>query len=131
MKGSYVLLIELKKKKKIKIGALGKLKFRKGFYTYIGSAMNNLEKRVARHLRKNKKLHWHIDYFLQKAEIEEVYLRESNKREECKIAREFSLKFPSVKNFGCSDCKCESHLFYAENLEEVRNAVGVSRHFLY
>jgi len=117
MKGAYVLFIELSKNGEIKIGALGKVKFKKGFYAYVGSAMNNLEKRVARHLRKEKKLHWHIDYLLMRADVKEIYFRENSKREECLIAKKFAKDFKSVKNFGCSDCKCESHLFYVENLK--------------
>ena len=108
------MVIELKKDSLIKIGALGRIKFKKGLYCYVGSALNNLEKRVQRHLSKKKKLHWHIDYFLmnKNTSIKKVFYKLSNKREECKIAR-FVLKnsISSIENFGCSDCKCKSHLF--------------------
>jgi len=108
------LVIELKKDSLIKIGALGRIKFRKGLYCYVGSALNNLEKRVQRHLSSNKKLHWHIDYFLlnKNTSIKKIFYKQSNKREECQIAR-FVLKNStgSIENFGCSDCKCKSHLF--------------------
>ena len=67
MKGSYLLLIELKDKETIQIGKLGKIDFMKGFYVYIGSAINGLEQRINRHLRKEKKLHWHIDFLLKSA----------------------------------------------------------------
>ena len=114
MKGTYCLVIELKKDSSIKTGALGRIEFKKGLYCYVGSALNNLEKRVQRHLSKKKKLHWHIDYFLmnQNTSIKKVFYKESNKREECKIAR-FVLKnsIGQIEKFGCSDCKCKSHLF--------------------
>ncbi len=114
MKGAYCLIIELKKDSSIKIGALGNIKFKKGLYCYVGSALNNLEKRVQRHLSKKKKLHWHIDYILlnKNTSIKKVFYKQANKREECKIAK-FVLKnsISSITKFGCSDCKCKSHLF--------------------
>ena len=65
MKGTYCLIINVKKDVKIKIGkVLGEIEFKKGCYLYVGSAMNSLEKRVQRHLSKDKKKHWHIDYLL-------------------------------------------------------------------
>ena len=117
MKGSYILLIKLKESKIIKIGKLGKLFFKKGFYVYIGSAMNNLEKRLNRHLSKNKKYHWHIDYLLENAEIFESYLKENTIKEECKLANRFKEKLEKIPGFGCSDCKCTSHLFYGKKID--------------
>ena len=111
MKGSYVLIIENKKDQNIYVGKLGNIFFKKGFYAYIGSALNSLEGRINRHKRKDKKFHWHIDYLLAKTEIVDVYYKQSSKKEECKIAGSFS-KLDFINGFGCSDCKCESHLFY-------------------
>ena len=114
MKGTYCLVIELKKDSSIKTGALGRIEFKKGLYCYVGSALNNLEKRVQRHFSKKKKLHWHIDYLLmnKNTSIKKVFYKESKNKEECKIA-EFVLKnsTSSIAGFGCSDCKCKSHLF--------------------
>jgi len=113
MKGSYVLIIELKENKTLQIGKLGKTYFKKGFYIYVGSALNSLEKRIQRHLIKNKKMHWHIDYLLHYAKIINVFYKESNKREECYVVKKLDKKFLSITDFGCSDCKCNSHLFYS------------------
>ncbi len=55
MKGVYCLIIKVKTDIIQKIGALGKIKFDKGIYVYVGSAQNNLKKRIKRHLSKNKK----------------------------------------------------------------------------
>ncbi len=112
MKGSYVLLILLNSTKKIEIGKLGKLTFEVGFYTYIGSALNSLENRVKRHLREEKKMYWHIDYFLNFSKIVDVYY--SKDMIECAIAKRFEEEFKYIKNFGSSDCKCKSHLFNSE-----------------
>ncbi|MCK4902633.1 MAG: GIY-YIG nuclease family protein, partial [Thermoplasmatales archaeon] len=84
MKGSYILLIELENDSKIQIGKLGDILFKKGFYVYIGSALNGLEQRINRHLRADKKLHWHIDYLLKSAKVDSVYYKENDQREECK-----------------------------------------------
>ncbi|WP_299524179.1 DUF123 domain-containing protein [uncultured Methanobrevibacter sp.] len=118
MKGSYCLIINLKKNTKIKIGKrLGFINFKKGTYVYVGSAMNCLESRVKRHLSNNKKKHWHVDYLLlnENSKIEKVYTKESSEKLECKIAKKIIKNQESIANFGCSDCKCQSHLIYFKN----------------
>jgi len=112
MIGSYVLVIENDKDQNIQIGKLGKLFFKKGFYAYVGSALNGLEHRINRHRNSGKNVHWHIDYLLDKTNIAYVFIKESKVKEECKIAHIFKEKLKSVSNFGCSDCNCSSHLFY-------------------
>ncbi len=62
-RGSYLILYRLPRKRLIEIGGLGKVTFKQGYYIYVGSAMKSLSKRVERHRRIRKKLHWHIDYF--------------------------------------------------------------------
>lgn len=109
--GIYILLMELPKSRRIQIGRLGALDFPRGLYAYAGSAQNGLEARIARHKRRAKKLFWHIDYFLEKARMLEAYVKISGKAEECRTAQEFSKRFKSIPKFGCSDCKCRSHLF--------------------
>ncbi len=46
MKGSYLLLIKLNDDRYIKYGIRKNCFFKKGFYIYVGSALNNLEKRM-------------------------------------------------------------------------------------
>lgn len=131
MIGCYVLIIDLKTSQKIQIGRLGELFFKKGFYVYVGSAMNNLDKRINRHLSKDKKLHWHIDYLLEKAQILEVYIKENTVKEECKTAHIFAGKLERIPGFGCSDCKCDSHLFYSsdKNIKHLLTDIGFKRIF--
>ncbi len=123
MKGVYCLIIHLERNQKIKIGKLGKIIFAKGFYCYVGSGLNNLEKRIERHLRKKKKKRWHIDYFLQKGKIiawEEI---ETNRKAECLLSKKIGEVADSyIKRFGCSDCKCKSHLYYFKSnpLRQIR-----------
>ncbi|MBD3204646.1 DUF123 domain-containing protein [Candidatus Woesearchaeota archaeon] len=122
LKGIYCLIIELKKDDKIKIGALGSIKFKKGNYAYVGSAQNNLKKRIKRHFSENKKLHWHIDYFLKNndTEIKKVFYKDAAKEQECKTACFLEKYEESVKNFGCSDCRCTSHLFRLKSLRTLK-----------
>lgn len=117
MKGIYILIIKLNKDSEIKIGSLKNLDFKKGIYAYIGSSQNNLEKRIERHLRKNKKIHWHIDYLLKNknAKIINVSYKVADKSEECKTAKKLIKNNIPITGFGCSDCKCNSHLFRIKN----------------
>ena len=126
LKGSYCLIIHLKKNEIIKVGNLySKLKLNKGYYVYIGSAMNSLIPRIKRHLSQEKKLHWHIDYLLQNknTKIEEVLFNISNNKIECKLAQRISKKGAGIPKFGCSDCKCNSHLIYFKNYEDANENV--------
>ncbi len=122
-KGTYVLLIKLSKNKEIKIGSLGKLRFKKGFYAYVGSAMNGLDRRIQRHLRKMKRFYWHIDYLLKDADILKVVYAQTRTKRECDIATYLEQYLRSIKNFGSSDCKCKSHLFFSENFKDLEGDV--------
>ncbi|MEM5836385.1 MAG: GIY-YIG nuclease family protein [Candidatus Aenigmatarchaeota archaeon] len=116
-KGVYSLFIELGKDQEIKIGKLGKFNFPKGFYIYTGSALNNLEARLERHLKKQKKKFWHIDYLLanKNAKIISVLKIETSSKLECKLNQKILKDLKAsvlAKKFGSSDCNCESHLLY-------------------
>ena len=114
-KGTYLLVIKLKENQRISIGQQGAKKFNKGIYLYVGRARRGLQSRIKRHLSKKKKIFWHIDYFLQKAEIQEVWMK-LDFFDECRTALEIKkiLKDASspMKKFGASDCHCPSHLVY-------------------
>lgn len=117
---TYCLLIKLNNNERIRIGKLGELDFKKGYYIYIGSALNSLEGRIKRHLRDEKKLFWHIDYLLASSNsiVKKVIFEKSSKKWECEIAREIAASGLAINHFGCSDCKCNSHLFYIEKYED-------------
>lgn len=122
MKGIYVLLIAIDSDISIDAGALGTVKLEKGSYAYVGSAQNNLERRIARHLRKEKKKFWHIDYLLDHANVRvlKVFCRKARRPEECKIARKMGRKGLSIRGFGSSDCQCQSHLVKIGDYEFLR-----------
>lgn len=130
MKGNYILLIKLEKDQEIKIGKLGNILFKKDFYIYIGSALNGLEQRINRHLIRDKKSHWHIDYLLQFGKIIDAYYKESNLKEECNVAKKLEEKLFLIPGFGCSDCRCRSHLFYGD-MKEIKDSIGLSAFSLF
>ena len=127
MKGSYCLIINQENDSEIEIGKrLRKINFDKGHYVYVGSAMNSLEARLNRHLSDEKKIHWHVDYLLKQTEITDIIYNESTRKIECELSQYLSTKTDGIKDFGCSDCYCESHLYYFKNrdeaIEQVENA---------
>ncbi len=113
MKGFYLLFLKLDKGKRIKIGSLGEIYFKKGHYIYVGSAMCG-EKRVFRHFSKKKKKRWHIDYLLDMAEIEGMLILKGRKGEEVRIAGKLSEILEGIPGFGAGDSPLDSHLFYTE-----------------
>ena len=124
MKGSYCLIIKNKKQTQINVGAIGSIDFKEGFYVYIGSAMNSLTSRIKRHLSDEKKIHWHIDYLLKdkNTNIEEVLFNIGEEKIECKLAKNISKEGKEIDKFGSSDCNCNSHLIYFENIENALNS---------
>ena len=117
VKGVYCLCIEVGDDLRVEIGALGVIEFLKGRYIYVGSALNGIDSRVLRHINTSKgiynAIHWHIDYLLREesVSVEAVFVRLSDEKVECKIAGKVSHYGLEVKGFGCSDCRCNSHLF--------------------
>mgnify|MGYP005636939097 CR=1 FL=1 len=118
-------MILIKKPVTIKVGSLGALMFDSGIYAYVGSAQNGLEKRITRHLRRNKKKFWHIDYLLEdeNTKIVNILYKVAPRREECRMAKEINKIGLPVKGFGSSDCKCKSHLFKLNNDEDFKRLV--------
>jgi len=130
-KGTYALVMSLKGEVAIVVGRLvmkgktfagSEITFPPGYYVYFGSAHGGLSARVSRHLKREKRLHWHIDYLTRFADIVEVwYALESNewiaRREKleclwCQVAGgmpQGQLHFPG---FGSSDCRCAAHLIH-------------------
>ena len=118
-----MILAELNMTTDIQVGKRYKLTFEKAFYAYVGSALGGLERRLARHLSAHKRAHWHIDYLLKRATVSAIVYAESNLKVECLIAQALSWELPSVPGFGCSDCRCPSHLFFAHDLGTLKQHV--------
>lgn len=132
-----MLVTKMKKDSKIRIGKLGEIEFKKGYYCYVGSALGksiNLENRIRRYEKLNKErsgnIHWHIDYFLVNPNVEIVQINKinSDQKIECKISKSFEkVAEDFIHYFGCSDCKCKSHLYYFsdKNYEKILGNIGV------
>jgi Uri superfamily endonuclease len=127
LKGVYVLIIQVEKEAVLNVGALGTLTFKPGLYDYVGSAQANMEQRVKRHLKKEKRLFWHIDYLLDNdaAKVVKVLHKKAGKSEECTVAKALSEKGEPVDDFGCSDCDCRSHLFHIGDYGFLLNSMQV------
>ena len=137
MKGAYILIFRCKKETKINVGSLDTIHFKKGFYVYVGSAMNDLLSRVRRHFNVSKetshKRKWHVDYLLTSQDFELVasVLFPSINKIECKVSRFFeSNATTTVKKFGSTDCsKCKGHLHYFPSLKEIFNVLEALNHW--
>ena len=115
--GTYALLLKLERSKETQVGRLGRFSFPAGYYAYVGSAFGpgGLAARLARHGRSEKRLFWHIDYFLASAELVDVHCDTSGQELECEWAR-MLMSMNGVQvvapGFGASDCRCSSHLIF-------------------
>ena len=97
----------------ITIGKIGTFTFPRRWYTYTGNALNGLEQRIVRHLRKRKKRFWHIDYLLDKAKVVSVKKYLTTALVKCvlnSILLECEKGEVIVGKFGSSNCSCHSHL---------------------
>ena len=105
--GTYVLILKVNDNI-----LLRHWEIKKGFFAYVGSAKNGLSKRLSRHLKKEKKLFWHIDYLLDKKEVE-IYKIYISKREiEKAVAKIFERLYYPILGFGNGDNKSvKGHLF--------------------
>ena len=107
---TYQLHIKIHKDINIRVGRLGQFLFPAGFYIYTGSAKRGMKNRLARHISKQKKCHWHIDYLLVNPHTEIIDIKKFTEPE-CSIhaKTEGAIIIPG---FGASDCrsKCGSHL---------------------
>ena len=120
MKGVYILLLGAKKGFYKSIGSLGRVRFEKGNYAYVGSARSALFPRIERHFKKKgKRVHWHIDYLTTSRNIvvrEALYASVNSNVVECRLSSMLaSLPYSkAVRAFGSSDCirGCKSHLYF-------------------
>ncbi len=117
-KGNYILQMELRGSAEIAIGAARKHTFIAGFYLYIGSAYGGggMQSRINRHLDKEKKLHWNIDYLTNRANIVSVWtITPPASIEHTIAARIFknNILTAAMERFGSADCNCATHLFYS------------------
>lgn len=84
-----------------------------GDYLYCGSARGpgGLRARLARHWRREKRAHWHIDQLTAVATMRGAFVEEGG--DECALNMELGALATPAPGFGSSDCpRCVSHLRY-------------------
>jgi len=113
-RGSYILVLENSMDRIIEVGGLGFIVFQKGYYVYVGSALNSLKARLRRHRRTRKKRFWHIDYLTpDHFKLVKAYaIHRTDRIEHLMADRVSSIARAAVAGFGSSDSSASSHLFY-------------------
>ncbi len=111
-RGSYIVILHLKRDRKIPIAELGDLRFKKGYYLSVGSAEKDLTQRLERRRRLTKTLHRHIDHLRQHVDwVAGLPIRTADDIE-CEIATAVAtIADWAVPGFGSSACSCPTHLF--------------------
>lgn len=95
------------------ITRLGNPALEPGIYVYAGSAFGpgGIRARVGRHLRADKKPHWHIDHLSSRADCIDVKTYPGGR--ECDLVAVLCADGATVPvaGFGSSDCRdCAAHL---------------------
>jgi len=135
LKGSYILVISIRRHVWFKPGSLPRVRLPRGCYVYVGSAMGpgGFEKRVLRHLRRDKKARWHIDYLTRLRSVRIVsVIYTPLVNGESRLTRILSSSglVKMVKGFGATDLPSDfSHLLFSRRglRETVRGIVLTMR----
>jgi Uri superfamily endonuclease len=116
--GTYALVLRSHTRARTQIGRWGHLNIKPGHYIYLGSAFGpgGVLARVLRHCREGKFKHWHIDYLrefvtpiLAWYSYDPVHLEH---RWAQALAGMGMTDMTPIKGIGCSDCRCQTHLFH-------------------
>ncbi|MHC1630711.1 MAG: GIY-YIG nuclease family protein [Methanotrichaceae archaeon] len=134
-KGIYTLILRLDSNLDLVVGALGEIHFWRGYYAYTGSARGpGGLKRVVRHLkvmdRSNPARRWHIDYLLPHTTLVDVAVTKTDQDRECQIAEMIGKRLSFVPRFGCTDCKCFSHLHFSQDKKTILEVVKSAHEYL-
>jgi Uri superfamily endonuclease len=115
--GTYLLLIRPQTSVTLEVGKKGVFHVAVGCYAYVGSAHGSggLRARLNRHIRSDKRLHWHIDYLTVAMPIDTICTEATEVKQECAWVRKL-LALPGasipIPQFGNGDCRegCPAHL---------------------
>ena len=115
--GAYVLLIRLDTALELDMPAFTGVTLAPGTYAYCGSAYGpgGLAARIARHMRPDKAMHWHIDRLTAAGRIAAVGVASGGR--ECDLVEMLLARGAAVPlpGFGSSDCRrCAAHLVRVE-----------------
>lgn len=109
--GAYLLLIALARPLPVNLPGKGGAVLAAGRYLYCGSARGpgGLKARLARHMRRDKSPHWHVDRLTAAGETVGAWILPGG--DECAVAARLGHLPAPLPGFGSSDCRrCVSHL---------------------
>lgn len=109
--GAYLLLLTMAAPVSIVLPGRAPVTLPPGRYLYAGSARGpgGVRARLARHMRTDKRPHWHIDQLTCTAAVDGAWVLPGG--EECAIVAALSHLRAPIAGFGSSDCRtCISHL---------------------
>ncbi|MFQ5708470.1 MAG: DUF123 domain-containing protein [bacterium] len=130
--GTYALILASSTFADVRIGKLGRLGVKPGFYVYIGSAFGpgGLKTRLAHHSQVSARPHWHVDYLRTHTSLQGVWCTYDSTRREHQWA-EAMARLPGASvpllGFGSSDCTCVSHLCFFAAVPEPESFQRVLR----
>ncbi|HYB75836.1 MAG TPA: GIY-YIG nuclease family protein [Nitrososphaerales archaeon] len=130
-RGTYVLVLQLTRHGTMRVGSFGRIRFARGYYTYVGSARRGMRSRIARHLVREKKKRWHIDWLTTQPGVVPIAVASTVLTGlECRIAAVLSSRADMrMDGFGCSDCECESHLYHFSQADDFFSALKRLRRY--
>jgi histidyl-tRNA synthetase len=108
--GAYVLALRLDAPLDVRVGKISAT-LPAGDYLYCGSARGpgGLRARLARHMRPQKRPHWHIDQLTAVASVLGAFVHKDG--DECALNAALAHLPIPVAGFGSSDCRrCAAHL---------------------
>ncbi len=111
--GAYILQIDLAEAAPVTIARRQPQVLPAGRYLYCGSANGpgGLKSRLARHMRKRKPVHWHIDQLTERGTVAGSWI--VLKGRECDLVSMLGQLPMPIPGFGSSDCaRCRSHLLH-------------------
>lgn len=108
-----MLVVRLDRAQSVDVPRSGR-HLRRGAYLYFGSARGpgGLGARIVRHLRSDKRVHWHIDHLTAVGRITAVLIRAHGHECDWRSRAQRVLHAPvPLPRFGSSDCsRCPAHL---------------------
>ena len=112
-RGAYLLVLGLPRRTSVLRGRRIPDVLAEGWYVYAGNAHGpgGIRARVARHFRRGKRRHWHIDHLTDKAMLHAMAFPGGSECALIGLLRRHPDFADAAPGFGSSDCRtCESHL---------------------
>ena len=109
--GAYVLAVEIAEPLTVELPGKPTARLGPGRYLYCGSARGpgGIRARLARHMRRGKAVHWHIDRLTEAGTVLGAWVFSGG--DECDLVTALSSLPVPIAGFGSTDCvQCRAHL---------------------